>query len=118
VNGNPFPNAPKYTFDFTARYSVPGRARASCSPSPTGRCRAYTNFFLYQSKEFYSKGDFEGGLKLGYANKDGGWEVADLRSQHHQRDNIRKGAIDFNNLTPSSTNRASSASRSTPACKS
>ena len=97
VNGNPFPNAPKYTFDVTARYSVPV-ASGELFAFTDWKVQGYTNLFLYQSKEFYSKGDFEGGLKLGYANKVGGWEVAAFARNITNESNI-KGAIDFNNLT-------------------
>jgi outer membrane receptor protein involved in Fe transport len=97
VNGNPFPNAPKYTFDFTARYSVPV-ATGELFAFTDWKRQGYTNLFLYQSKEFYSKGDFEGGLKLGYANKEGGWEVAAFARNITNESNV-KGAIDFNNLT-------------------
>ena len=97
VNGNPFPNAPKYTFDFTARYAYP-IASGELFAFTDWKMQGYTNFFLYQSKEFYSKGDFEGGLKLGYANKAGGWEVAAFARNITNEHNIR-GAIDFDNLT-------------------
>ncbi|HWT52882.1 MAG TPA: TonB-dependent receptor, partial [Caulobacter sp.] len=97
VNGNPFPNAPKYTFDFTARYAYPV-ASGELFAFTDWKVQGYTNLFLYQSKEFYSKGDFEGGLKLGYLNKEGGWEVAAFARNITNESNI-KGAIDFNNLT-------------------
>ncbi|WP_168193651.1 MULTISPECIES: TonB-dependent receptor [unclassified Caulobacter] len=97
VNGNPFPNAPKYTFDFTARYAYPV-ASGELFAYTDWKVQGYTNLFLYESKEFYSKGDFEGGLKLGYANKEGGWEVAAFARNITNESNI-KGAIDFNNLT-------------------
>ena len=97
VNGNPFPNAPKYTFDFTARYAYPV-ASGELFAFTDWKMQGYTNIFLYQSKEFYTKGDFEGGLKLGYANKQGGWEVAAFARNITNESNI-KGAIDFNNLT-------------------
>jgi len=97
VNGNPFPNAPKYTFDFTARYSYP-LATGELFAFTDWKMQGYTNLFLYQSKEFYSKGDFEGGLKVGYANKDAGWELAAFARNITNESNI-KGAIDFNNLT-------------------
>jgi len=97
VNGNPFPNAPKYTFDFTARYAYP-ISSGELFAYTDWKMQGYTNIFLYQSKEFYTKGDFEGGLKLGYANKEGGWEVAAFARNITNESNI-KGAIDFNNLT-------------------
>jgi len=97
VDGNPFPNAPKYVLNFTARYSYPigdGELFAYTDWFKQG----YTNIFLYQSKEFYSKGDFEGGLKLGYAKQDGAYEIAAFARNITNEVNLR-GAIDFNNLT-------------------
>ena len=97
VDGNPFPNAPKYVLNFTARYSYPigdGELFAYTDWFKQG----YTNIFLYQSKEFYSKGDFEGGLKLGYAKADGAYEIAAFARNITNEVNLR-GAIDFNNLT-------------------
>jgi iron complex outermembrane receptor protein len=97
VNGNPFPNAPKYVLNFTARYAYPigdGELFAYTDWFKQG----YTNVFLYQSKEFYSKGDFEGGLKLGYAKQDGAYEIAAFARNITNEVNLR-GAIDFNNLT-------------------
>jgi outer membrane receptor protein involved in Fe transport len=97
VNGNPFPNAPTYVLNFTARYSVPvgdGELFAYTDWFKQG----YTNLFLYESKEFNSKGNFEGGLKLGYAKTDGAYEVALFARNITNEVNLR-GAIDFNNLT-------------------
>ena len=98
VDGNPFPNAPEYTFDVTARYSVPAGADGEFFVYTDWKLQGMTNFFLYESKEFYSKGDFEGGLKLGYAKLDGAWEAALFARNITDEDNL-KGAIDFNNLT-------------------
>jgi outer membrane receptor protein involved in Fe transport len=97
VDGNPFPNAPKYVLNFTARYSYPigdGELFAYTDWFKQG----YTNILLYQSKEFYSKGAFEGGLKLGYAKTDGAYEVALFARNITNEVNLR-GGIDFNNLT-------------------
>jgi iron complex outermembrane receptor protein len=97
VDGNPFPNAPKYVLNFTARYGYPigdGELFAYTDWFKQG----YTNLFLYQSREFYSKGDFEGGLKLGYAAAGGAYEVAVFARNITNEVNLR-GAIDFNNLT-------------------
>jgi outer membrane receptor protein involved in Fe transport len=97
VDGNPFPNAPKYVLNFTARYSYPIGDGELFAYTDWFR-QGYTNIFLYQSKEFYSKGDFEGGLKLGYAKKDGAYEIAAFARNITNEVNLR-GAIDFNNLT-------------------
>lgn len=98
INGNPFPNAPEYTFDVTARYAVPFGADGELFAYTDWKVQGLTNFFLYESKEFYSKGDFEGGLKLGYAKLDGAWEAAVFARNITDEDNL-KGAIDFNNNT-------------------
>jgi iron complex outermembrane receptor protein len=66
IDGNPLPNAPKYNLNFTARYDVPigpGKAFVATDWNVQG----YTNFVLYKTKEFYSKGNFEGGAKAGYS---------------------------------------------------
>jgi outer membrane receptor protein involved in Fe transport len=98
INGNPFPNAPEYTLDFTARYAVPFGADGELFAFTDWKKQGLTNFFLYESKEFYSKGDFEGGLKLGYAKLDGAWEAALFARNITDEDNL-KGAIDFTNNT-------------------
>jgi iron complex outermembrane receptor protein len=97
IDGNPFPNAPKYVLNFTARYSVPVGDGELFAYTDWFR-QGYTNVFLYQSKEFYSKGDFEGGLKLGYAKADGSYEIAAFARNITNEVNLR-GGIDFNNLT-------------------
>jgi iron complex outermembrane receptor protein len=66
INGNPLPNAPKYNLNFSARYDLPigpGKAFVATDWNVQG----YTNFVLYKTKEFYSKGNFEGGAKAGYS---------------------------------------------------
>ncbi len=98
VDGNPFPNAPEYILDFTARFAYPvgegGEVFAYTDWNRQGR----TNLFLYESREFYTDGNFEGGLKIGYARQDGAWEAAVFARNITDEDNI-KGGIDFNNNT-------------------
>lgn len=66
INGNPLPNAPAYNVDFTARYDQPLSNGGTAFIATDWNVQGYTNFVLYQTKEFYSKGNFEGGLKIGY----------------------------------------------------
>jgi len=98
VNGNPFPNAPKYTLDFTARYSIPFGANGEFFAFTDWSQQGKTNLFLYESKEFNTDGNYEGGLRIGYTRTDGAWEVALFGRNITDEENI-KGGIDFNNLT-------------------
>jgi iron complex outermembrane recepter protein len=97
VDGNPLPQAPKTTVNFTLRYSV---------PTPNGEFYALTdwvyrskiNFFLYESKEFTGKALTEGGIRVGYVWANGKYEAALFG--RNITDQIRVvGGIDFNNLT-------------------
>ncbi len=97
IDGNPFPNAPKSILTFTARYSYPIGDGELFAYTDWFR-QGYTNIFLYESKEFYTKGDFEGGLKLGYAKQDGSYEIAAFARNITNEVNL-KGGIDFNNNT-------------------
>ncbi len=97
INGNPFPGAPDNTFSITARYGVPtdsGELFIFTDYARQGR----TNFFLYDSAEFYSDGNFEWGLRAGYIHGDNDWEVAVFGRNITDEENL-KGAIDFNNNT-------------------
>ncbi|WP_019961127.1 TonB-dependent receptor [Woodsholea maritima] len=97
INGNPFPQAPDIIANITARYAIPagnGEFYALGDWNYQGR----TNFFLYESKEFNSKGNHEGGLRLGYVKDDGSWDFSVFARNITNEKNLL-GAIDFNNLT-------------------
>jgi iron complex outermembrane receptor protein len=97
VDGNSFVQAPEYVATVTARYGV---------PVGSGEVFFYTDwafqgetqFFIYESEEFKSDGNFEGGARIGYAHDGGRWEVALFGRNITDEENV-KGAIDFNNLT-------------------
>lgn len=97
VTGNPFPQAPDWTWNVTARYSAPiGDNELYFFTDWAGQGR--TNFFLYESAEFFSSGNVEGGARLGYLCKDGKLDVALFVRNILDADNL-KGGIDFNNIT-------------------
>ena len=98
VDGNPFPNAPEWIADFTARYAVPISAQGELFAYTDWTYQGATNFFLYESAEFNSDDQFEGGLRIGYAKFDGSLEVALFARNITDEDNV-KGGIDFNNNT-------------------
>jgi iron complex outermembrane recepter protein len=76
IDGQPLPNAPKYNLNFTARYDIPVGADDRLFVATDWNVQGYTNFVLYKTKEFYAKGNVEGGLKLGYQNMAHGYEIA------------------------------------------
>lgn len=98
VDGNPFPNAPEWIADVTARYSIPVGNGGELFAFTDWAYQGYTNFFLYQSREFFANDQWEGGLRVGYAKQDGSFEVAVFARNITDEQNV-KGGIDFNNLT-------------------
>ncbi len=98
IDGNPFPNAPEMTADITARYSMPFGDGGELFAFTDWAWQGDTNLFLYESTEFQTDGQFEGGLKFGWARTDGSLEVAAFARNITDEDNI-KGGIDFNNNT-------------------
>jgi iron complex outermembrane recepter protein len=98
VDGNPFPNAPDWIFDVTARWAMPVNNHGEVFVYTDWAYQGRTNFFLYESREFVTGGQFEGGLRIGYAAQDGSWEVALFGRNITDEDNL-KGGIDFNNNT-------------------
>uniref|UniRef100_B0T2I0 TonB-dependent receptor n=1 Tax=Caulobacter sp. (strain K31) TaxID=366602 RepID=B0T2I0_CAUSK len=93
IDGQPLPNAPKYNFNFTARYDVPVGADGKLFIATDWNVQGYTNFVLYDTDEFYSKGNFEGGLKLGYEGGNGAYEVA-LFGRNITNEKNLKGVIE------------------------
>jgi iron complex outermembrane recepter protein len=98
VDGNPFPNAPETTFNFTASYSVPVGDNAELFAFTDWSYQGDTQLFLYDSKEFVTDGQYEGGLRLGWRRLDNSLEVALFGRNITDEENVQ-GAIDFNNLT-------------------
>ena len=99
VDGNPFPNAPKITANFIADYRQPiGSNGTEFIFSTDWAIQGATNLFLYESVEFNSSGNFEGGLKVGLGFNDGQYEVAAFARNITNEVNLA-GGIDFNNNT-------------------
>ena len=98
VDGNPFPNAPKWIGDVTARYGVPIGAGGELFAYTDWTYQGATNFFLYESREFNANNQWEGGLRVGYARTDDLLEIAAFVRNITDADNV-KGGIDFNNNT-------------------
>ena len=97
IDGNPLPQAPKTTVNFTLKYTQPvGSGDFYVLTDWTYRSKV--NFFLYESKEFTGKSLTEGGLRAGYIWGDGKYELAAFGRNITNQVRV-VGGIDFNNLT-------------------
>jgi iron complex outermembrane receptor protein len=76
IDGNPLPNAPEYNVSFNARYDIPMDIGGKLFLATDWNLQGYTNFVLYETKEFTANGNFEGGLKIGYTAPNDAWEIA------------------------------------------
>lgn len=93
IDGNPLPNAPKYTANVSARYDIPLASGARLFASTDWFLQGYTSFVLYKTREFTSRGDFEGGLKIGYTAPGGAYEIAAFARNITNEKNL-KGVIE------------------------
>ena len=97
IDGNPLPQAPKTTVNFTLRYAQPV-AGGEWYVLTDWVYRSKINFFLYESIEFTGKPLTEGGLRVGYLWGNGKYEAAAFVRNITNQIRI-VGGIDFNNLT-------------------
>jgi iron complex outermembrane receptor protein len=98
IDGNPFPQAPETIFNITARFSQPVGEDAEFFVFTDWAVQGETNLFLYESTEYRSNGNFEGGLRIGYQDFKRNYSIALFGRNITDEDNL-KGGIDFNNLT-------------------
>lgn len=95
IDGNALPQAPKWTFNFTAGYEYP-MGNGAIYAFTDWYYRSKINFFLYESVEFSDDKLWEGGLRIGY--KTDRYDVAAF-VRNLTNDESAVSAIDFNNLT-------------------
>ena len=98
INGNPLPQAPKTTLNFSLKYTQPMGDGAELYAYTDWVYRSKVNFFLYESTEFTSKPVTEGGLRVGYTWGNGKYDVAAFGRNITNQIRV-VGGIDFNNLT-------------------
>ena len=98
IDGNPLPQAPKWVYNVTARYSLPLANGNEFYVYTDWSYRSEVNFFLYEAEEFRGESLLEGGLRVGYNWNYGDYEVAVFGRNILDREAI-VGGIDFNNLT-------------------
>ncbi len=94
INGNPFPNAPDYNINVSARYDLPLGGDSKVFVAGDFNMQGKTNLVLYRSVEYTSDGNYELGAKIGYAF--GKYEIAAFARNLTNRKNLI-GAIDTSN---------------------
>lgn len=67
INGNPFPNAPDYNINLSARYDLPLGGDSKVFLAADFNMQGKTNFVLYRTVEYNADGNYELGGKVGYA---------------------------------------------------
>jgi iron complex outermembrane recepter protein len=95
INGNPLPQSPRWTANWTARYAVPV-GNGEVYAFTDWAYRSKINFLLYDSVEFNDRNLLEGGLRIGY--KTDKMDIAGF-IRNITNDTSAVSAIDFNNLT-------------------
>ncbi len=98
INGNSLPQAPKWTHNVTARWSMQAGDGGEFYVFTDWVYRSEVNFFLYDSVEFTGASMLEGGLRIGYNWDDGSKDVA-LYGRNITNELAILSGIDFNNLT-------------------
>ena len=98
IDGNPFPNAPRLTLNVFAEYTIPHKDDGEFFVNTDWAVQGDTEFLLYETAEFNSSGNTEGGVRIGYRTADGHVEGAFFARNVLDAENL-KGGIDFNNLT-------------------
>ncbi|MEO1489644.1 MAG: TonB-dependent receptor, partial [Pseudomonadota bacterium] len=98
VDGNPFPNAPEFSGDFTASYTLPVGESGEFFMFTDWVFLGETNFLLYESLENNADSRIEGGLRIGYRGNNGQYEVAVFARNITDEENVL-GVVDFNNNT-------------------
>ncbi|MFK7831327.1 MAG: TonB-dependent receptor [Congregibacter sp.] len=98
IDGNPFQHAPEWTGNFEIDYVYPiAGGGAEIYAFTDWKFRGETNDFLYESVEYTTDTQFEGGLRFGYRNLQNNYSIGFFARNITDEENIL-GGIDFANL--------------------
>ena len=97
INGNPFQHAPEWTANFEIDYTLPLESGNELYLFSDWKFKGETNDFLYESIEYVTDTQFEGGLRFGYRNVDNNFSIGFFGRNITDEDNVT-GGIDFANL--------------------
>lgn len=98
IDGNRLPQAPRWIANWSLRYGIPVGNGGEFYATTDWAYRSKVQFGLYESVEFQDTEQLEGGIRVGYGNKDMGLDVA-VFGRNITNDTSLAGVIDFNNLT-------------------
>lgn len=98
IDGNAFAQSPRWTANADLDYRHPISPDTELFLFTDWRIKGRTSFFLYDSVEFVTGTQFEGGARLGYRNLARHFEAAIFARNLTDAKNLL-GGIDFNNLT-------------------
>ena len=97
INGNPFQHAPEWTANIEIDYTLPLESGNELYLFSDWKFKGETNDFLYESIEYVTDTQFEGGLRFGYRNVDNNFSIGFFGRNITDEDNAI-GGIDFANL--------------------
>jgi iron complex outermembrane receptor protein len=93
IDGNPLPNAPKYNANVSLNYAHPVGETGEVFFGTDWNIQGRTNLVLYDTREFYANGNFEGDVRLGYRNTAHNYEVS-LFARNVTNEKNLKGVIE------------------------
>ena len=97
IDGNPFQHAPEWTANFEFDYTLPLESGNELYLFSDWKFKGETNDFLYESIEYVTDTQFEGGLRFGYRNIDNNFSIGFFGRNITDEENVI-GGIDFANL--------------------
>ena len=97
ISGNPFQHAPEWTANIEIDYTLPLESGNELYLFSDWKFKGETNDFLYESIEYVTDTQFEGGLRFGYRNVDNNFSIGFFGRNITDEDNVI-GGIDFANL--------------------
>lgn len=98
IDGNAFHHAPLWTANFEIDYTIPLASGNEFYVFSDWKFKGETQDFLYESAEYITDTQFEGGLKAGYRNIDAGYAIGLFVRNITDEENAI-GGIDFANNT-------------------
>ena len=98
IDGNPFQHAPEWTANFEINYTHPLANGNELYLFSDWKFKGETNDFLYENIEFTTDTQHEGGLRFGYRNIEGNYNIG-LFARNITDEENATGGIDFANNT-------------------